>query len=42
MRTFFMLLAVLAGAALPIQASINAEFAARGRHRYGPPASRRP
>ena len=30
MRTFFMLLAVLAGAALPIQASINAEFAARG------------
>ena len=30
MRTFFILLAVLAGAALPIQASINAEFAARG------------
>jgi transporter family-2 protein len=30
MRTFYMLLAVLAGAALPIQASINAEFAARG------------
>jgi transporter family-2 protein len=30
MRTFFMLLAVLAGAALPIQASVNAEFAQRG------------
>jgi bacterial/archaeal transporter family-2 protein len=30
MRTLFMLIAVLAGAALPIQASINAEFAQRG------------
>src|SRR4051794_1460590 len=30
MRTLFMLVAVLAGAALPIQASINAEFAQRG------------
>jgi bacterial/archaeal transporter family-2 protein len=29
-RTLFMLLAVFAGAALPIQASINAEFAQRG------------
>ena len=30
MRTLFMLLAVIAGAALPVQASINAEFAQRG------------
>jgi len=30
MRTLFMLLAVVAGAALPVQASINAEFAQRG------------
>jgi len=30
MRNLFMLLAVLAGATLPIQASINAEFAQRG------------
>ena len=30
MRHLFMLLAVFAGAALPIQASINAEFAQRG------------
>jgi bacterial/archaeal transporter family-2 protein len=30
MRTLFMLLAVFAGALLPIQASLNAEFAQRG------------
>jgi len=30
LRILFMLLAVIAGAALPVQASINAEFAQRG------------